>query len=425
MTTDKQPNPNDSLSKTQKLLSKAKHIAEQYQSQAKTRFKNTLSKLPLRFMSAPPFMVKVTLSLTLLMVWVFLIIVAAWVLSISQTHDIHPMKALEQNIYLLLSHWKVLVIGGISFLIGLFIVSWWLHKGNDRQLTLLKKFVGQLPKSPTAPIPSLETPKLVQIATDIQKFSSVLDTRQYVTEYIQSITQQLKTPLSSMKESTDNIKKSQTLHEVAAATKNVEVHIALLQKFVARFEDLIHIEHLKSLPQKKPINISEQLDSLIRDKTNILTQKTLGVTMTIRHDLRLEGDSNLFAKALTAMMDNAIEASEEKKHIQIDAQREGKFVRVAVLDQGKGISDEIKSQVTDRFFTASPGKKSGIGLNFVQVIAKLHGGHFTLENRESHGASACLFLPEVPKKAKPKLNWRQKLISKIKSITLINTTKKA
>jgi signal transduction histidine kinase len=69
-------------------------------------------------------------------------------------------------------------------------------------------------------------------------------------------------------------------------------------------------------------------------------------------------------------------------------------VRIAVVDNGPGIPEEIRDRIFDPFFTTRE-RGSGIGLATVQKIVLAHGGSLSLE-ASHHGSAFRLHLPLPP-----------------------------
>lgn len=75
---------------------------------------------------------------------------------------------------------------------------------------------------------------------------------------------------------------------------------------------------------------------------------------------------------------NAIQAIEGKGAIVIKADLDEKdFLRVAVIDNGKGIPKDIQDKIFNPFFTTKE-QGTGLGLAIVQRIIALHGGEITV-----------------------------------------------
>ena len=114
-------------------------------------------------------------------------------------------------------------------------------------------------------------------------------------------------------------------------------------------------------------------------------------------DLRVQGDAYLLRQALHNLIDNAIAFSPPGAVVALDAQAEGQGVRLQVADHGAGIPDYARERVFERFYSlARPGsgrRSSGLGLPFVQEVARLHDGRASVQARDGGGTVASLWLP--------------------------------
>jgi PAS domain S-box-containing protein len=81
----------------------------------------------------------------------------------------------------------------------------------------------------------------------------------------------------------------------------------------------------------------------------------------------------------------------------------GEYVRLAVIDEGTGISAEDLDKVMEPFFTTKDvGKGSGLGLSMVYGFAKQSGGAFRLASELDEGTTAELWLPRAPAESWPR-----------------------
>jgi PAS domain S-box-containing protein len=79
----------------------------------------------------------------------------------------------------------------------------------------------------------------------------------------------------------------------------------------------------------------------------------------------------------------------------------GDFVRLAITDNGTGISSSDLEKVMEPFFTTKDvGKGSGLGLSMVYGFAKQSNGAFRIESELGKGTTAELWLPRAPMHAK-------------------------
>jgi signal transduction histidine kinase len=79
----------------------------------------------------------------------------------------------------------------------------------------------------------------------------------------------------------------------------------------------------------------------------------------------------------TNLIDNAIDGmdSTEDKRLEIKSRFEDRFIKVNIIDNGKGIPDAIKARIFEPFFTTKEvGKGTGLGLDLVLSIIRQHKG---------------------------------------------------
>jgi len=70
----------------------------------------------------------------------------------------------------------------------------------------------------------------------------------------------------------------------------------------------------------------------------------------------------------------------------------GRFIKISIKDNGKGISEAIKQNIFDPFFTTRE-KGSGLGLSVTYSIIKNHGGHIEVNSEEGEGAEFVVYIP--------------------------------
>ncbi len=82
--------------------------------------------------------------------------------------------------------------------------------------------------------------------------------------------------------------------------------------------------------------------------------------------------------------------------------RRGDFVRLAVIDSGTGIPEDVRNRVFDPFFTTKEiGKGSGLGLAQVYGFARQSGGTVWIDSECGQGTSVVLLLPRATSAPSP------------------------
>ncbi len=88
-----------------------------------------------------------------------------------------------------------------------------------------------------------------------------------------------------------------------------------------------------------------------------------------------------------ALLENALDAMENKGHLVLAATRSGEFVVTEIWDDGPGIPPEIQARIFEPFFsTKAPGSGLGLGLDTAQRIVRQHRGYIHVQ---SEPGSTC------------------------------------
>ena len=85
----------------------------------------------------------------------------------------------------------------------------------------------------------------------------------------------------------------------------------------------------------------------------------------------------------TNLIDNAIDAMNEKGVLELTTTRHHDRIVVQITDSGSGIPLEIRDRIFEPFFTTKPvGKGSGLGLELVRrIVENRHRGSMTLDSQ--------------------------------------------
>ncbi|WP_449249102.1 ATP-binding protein [Bosea rubneri] len=114
------------------------------------------------------------------------------------------------------------------------------------------------------------------------------------------------------------------------------------------------------------------------------------------HTGPLRADGKRLRQILFNLISNAIGFSQPGQTIRVSAGRVGGEIRITVADDGRGIPDEVKEKVFDRFESHSLGSRHrgvGLGLSIVRSIVELHGGRIELESAPGAGTRVTAVFP--------------------------------
>lgn len=115
---------------------------------------------------------------------------------------------------------------------------------------------------------------------------------------------------------------------------------------------------------------------------------------------------NLYVNAWQAMpaggnilikTDNTFLTTEDGKKHELPP---GKYIRIAVIDSGVGMSEEVRRRIFEPFFTTKPkGRGTGLGLASAYGIIKNHSGSIDVKSRPGQGSTFSIYLPASEKRS--------------------------
>jgi len=108
----------------------------------------------------------------------------------------------------------------------------------------------------------------------------------------------------------------------------------------------------------------------------------------------LDVDGPRFARALAAVIDNALRYSPGDSTVEVHALRVDAHVEIDVEDRGPGMTPAMRDQATE-FFAAphQAGHGLGLGLPLAATIVRLHGGTLSLHAGVDAGTRVRIRLP--------------------------------
>lgn len=116
-----------------------------------------------------------------------------------------------------------------------------------------------------------------------------------------------------------------------------------------------------------------------------------------RENLMFKMDVRLMEKVLINLLNNSIKYSPENSSIILKAYQKKDSLVFEVIDQGRGVPDEMKSKIFNRFVTEekhAPTNRKGLGLGLAicKAIVEAHNGRITVkDNLPSGSVFRCTF----------------------------------
>lgn len=239
--------------------------------------------------------------------------------------------------------------------------------------------------------------EMSELANAFEEMRDALEGKQYVEEYVQSLTHEMKSPLAAIRGAAELLDEEMSEEQRRRFRDNIRSESERMQGLVDRMLSLAALEKRKELMHTEAIDVGELLNDVIDSLMPVAEARHIAIRQTVPEDTALCGEYFLLRQALANLLRNAIDFSPEGSAIDLQVKGEGDTVLIEVLDAGSGIPEYALGRIFERFYSLprpDSGKKgSGLGLNFVREIAKLHSGDIHITSRPEGGVCATLVIP--------------------------------
>ena len=253
-------------------------------------------------------------------------------------------------------------------------------------------------------LPRLGRRALGTLGAAYDEMRDALAGRDYVADYVQTLTHELKSPLSAIRGA------AELLHEPGMPVADRERFVANIERETRRIEELVDrlaelaaLEKRRRLFNTEPVALQPLVEELAVSAQAQGAWRGVTTTLALREHgwgaPWVDGDAFLLRRAVRNLLDNAIDFSPDRGAVRLEVEVDSRTVEIRVIDRGPGIPDYADDKVFDKFYSLarphSKKKSTGLGLSFVREIAELHRGRITLANGAGGGAVATLSLPRM------------------------------
>ena len=250
-----------------------------------------------------------------------------------------------------------------------------------------------------APTPGGGTVVVLEDVSELRRL------RQIRTEFIDNLSHELRTPISTVSLLAETAAREAAADGVPERLRDriakIEVETGHLAQMVAEILDLARIEGGSSIVPDDDVDLA-RLAEQSADRLRLFAERS-GVVITVDGDPLtpiVRGEEQRLGQVLVNLVHNAVKFSPEGGDVVIRVRPEGDGARVEVIDHGMGIKREDRTRVFERFYKADRarvrGGGTGLGLAISRHILAAHGGTIGVESEEGRGSTFWFVLPSRP-----------------------------
>lgn len=209
--------------------------------------------------------------------------------------------------------------------------------------------------------------------------------------FLLSVTHELKSPIAStrlqletlLKRELDKNRQQEILTNAIQDTdrlNNLVENILLASKIDSKYFTL-HLEE---------VNLSDYLTENLNQTIRIFNYSQK-IVLDIQPNIHLKIDKTAFPSIIINLLENAVKYSAKESSITIQLKKENNQLKLAVIDEGVGISDVEKKNIFKKFYRVGneetrSAKGTGLGLFIVQFLVEKHKGTISVKNNVPKGS---------------------------------------
>ncbi|MFL6847367.1 MAG: ATP-binding protein [Sphingomicrobium sp.] len=216
------------------------------------------------------------------------------------------------------------------------------------------------------------------------------------------VTHELKNPLASLRSAMDGLDR---VDDPALKHQLIEVardDVVRLDRLINDIGEAARTDAELARATFEAVDLGELIEQLVASWENRREKgdARLAFARPRKATAVVMGKPDRLARAINAIIDNAVSFSPPGGLVEIAAARVGEEVRIRVDDEGPGVPPEARQAIFNRFHSVRPegenfGRHSGLGLAIAQAIVKGHDGEIDVQDRDDapSGARFTIRLP--------------------------------
>jgi signal transduction histidine kinase len=299
-----------------------------------------------------------------------------------------------------LTVWGILISGFVAF-----VLIYYFSKSMSkplRQMNDAAKVIANGDFEKRIEVNSLD--EIGQLAVSFNNMAAGLEEQEISRrEFIANISHDLRSPLTSIIGFLEAIKDGTIPHE------KIDYYLTIVLDECKRMgklaNDLLDISKIQITGEleliREDFELNEKIRGTLAQFETRIRQKGLHLNVNFAQSRTIvNADNEKIRRVLHNLIDNAIKFSPHGGQIIVETAVTDKKVFVSIKDNGKGLSEEEKAHIFDRFYKADSSRGmdksgSGLGLSIVREFIKAHDEKITVNSTEGYGCEFVFSLSLV------------------------------
>jgi len=247
-------------------------------------------------------------------------------------------------------------------------------------------------------LPQLGDNEVAKVGEAMDGMRQALEDKQYVESYVQSLTHEMKSPLTAIHAAAELLGRDLPEDKRLQFADTIMKETERLNVFSSRLLQLSAVEKCRDIENRESFAFEPLVEDIIEAHALECESRQLKITLNKTAGPAIHGDRFLIRQAIDNLYRNSMDFSPLGGKVVVDICPQDSCTVIDITDEGPGIPDYVGERVFERFFSLprpDTGQKStGLGLNFAREVAELHNGSLILDNKNP-GTRARMTLPHT------------------------------
>lgn len=241
------------------------------------------------------------------------------------------------------------------------------------------------------------TKEISQLTETINNLAETLETQEILRKRLTAdVAHELRTPLatlqSHMEAMIDGIWKPD-----AERLKSCHEEIVRINRMVGDLEKLAKYESENLILNKTSFNLSELIQSIIKNFQSDFMKKGLDVSF-IGEEEPVLADRDKMSQVIVNLLSNALKFTQPGGRVEVRVKGTAGITEISIKDNGRGIPADDLPHIFERFYRADKSRNrlsggAGIGLTITKAIVEAHKGKIQVQSKVDEGTEFIISLP--------------------------------
>lgn len=215
--------------------------------------------------------------------------------------------------------------------------------------------------------------------------------KEQLSNSLADISHQLKTPLTSIRIMLDNILENPEMEKDVREEflRDISNQIEWISSLVISLLKIAKFDAGTIKMENEEINVKKLIDNVVSNLSILLEIKEVEVVTDIDENSTFVADYKWQLEALTNIIKNAIEYSNQGSKIYIKTENNAVFLKIKIQDTGKGIEKKDIKHIFERFYKTKNNHEEsiGIGLSLAKTIIEQNNGYIKVDSEIGKGTT--------------------------------------